>query len=43
MPDIWIALLFVAIVGVPVVLASSAVGGVFPVTDEVDYRELEEA
>ena len=34
MPDLLIAFLYMAILGVPVVLASSAVGGVFPTTDE---------
>ena len=34
MPDIVIALLYLAILGVSVVLASAAVGGIFPVTDE---------
>ena len=41
MPDIVIALLYLAILAVPVLLASSAVGGVFPATDEAG-RQLEE-
>lgn len=34
MLDMLIAFLYRAILGVPVMLASSAVGGVFPVSDE---------
>ncbi len=43
MPDFVIAMLWVAMVFAPVILAWHAVGGLFPVTDDVDYRELEEA
>ena len=42
MNDLVIAFLFLASVGVPVLMAASAVGGVFPVTDESGKPALDE-